>query len=85
MNTREALTIRFPSELLSNAKTVKSDRESFNDLVVNAVDREVRRRQGLQTLGEILQTNEEIFQRVGLLPDSTPMIRAFRDGELRRD
>ncbi len=85
MTPREALTIRFPSELLSTARTVKSDHESFNDLVVNAVDREVRRRQGLQTLDEILQTNEEIFQRVGLLPDSTPLIRAFRDGEARRD
>lgn len=85
MNTREARTIRFPSKLLSNAKTVKSDDESFNDLVVNAVDREVRRRQGLETLDEILKTREEIYQRVGLLPDSTPLIRALRDGEARRD
>lgn len=85
MSTREARTIRFPSDLLSDAKRVKADQESFNDLVVAAVDREVRRRQGLETFKEILQTREEIYQRVGLLPDSRPLIRALRDGEARRD
>ncbi len=85
MSTREAITIRFPSELLSNAKRVKSDQESFNDFVINAVDREVRRRQGLDTFSEILKTREEIYQRVGLQPDSTPLIRALRDGEARSD
>ena len=85
MRTREAVTIRFPPELLADAKTVKLDSESFNDFVLSTVEREVRRRQGLQTLEEIRKTNEEIYQRVGLLPDSTPLIRALRDGEARCD
>jgi hypothetical protein len=85
MNTRDALTIRFPPELLADAKSVKADSESFNDFVVSAVDREVRLRQGVETFAEILQTREEIFRRVGLQPDSRPLIRALRDSETRRD
>lgn len=41
---KEAVTIRFPSELMRQAKRLKSGKESFNELVVEAVEREVRRR-----------------------------------------
>ncbi|MEH2236951.1 YlcI/YnfO family protein [Nostoc sp.] len=38
---REALTIRFPADLLVKAKKIKEGNESLNDLVVEALEREV--------------------------------------------
>ncbi len=45
---KESVTIRFPSELMRQAKRLKSGKESFNELVVEAVEREVRRRKALE-------------------------------------
>lgn len=84
MEAREALTIRFPAELLSKARQVKAERESFNDLVVEAVEREVRRRQGLQAYDEILRVREAVKTSTGLQADSTPLIRSLREGTARR-
>jgi hypothetical protein len=80
METREALTIRFPTQLLSSARAVKAEQESFNDLVVNAVEREVCRRQGLQAYDDILRVRGTVRTRTGLQPDSSGMIRSLRDG-----
>jgi predicted CopG family antitoxin len=35
---REALTISFPVELLAKARKLKNDGESFNDLIVEALE-----------------------------------------------
>ncbi|MHC5822193.1 MAG: YlcI/YnfO family protein [Nostoc sp.] len=40
---REALTILFPADLLVKAKKIKEGSESLNDLVVEALEREVSR------------------------------------------
>ncbi len=80
---REALTVRFPAELLSHARDVKPERESLNEFVVDAVQREVRRRQGMQAYAEILRIREEIRAQSGPHPDSTPLVRALRQGEER--
>ncbi|MDM9585799.1 YlcI/YnfO family protein [Nostoc sp. GT001] len=42
---REALTICFPPDLLAKAKKLKEGSESFNDLIVKALEREIRYRQ----------------------------------------
>jgi predicted CopG family antitoxin len=42
---REAVTIRFPIPLLNKIKHLKDGSESFNELVVEAVEREVKRQQ----------------------------------------
>lgn len=84
METREALTVRFPTQLLSSARAVKAEHESFNDLVIGAVEREVRRRQGLQAYDDILRVRETVRTRTGLQPDSSPVIRSLRDGAERR-
>lgn len=84
MAVREPLTVRFPAELLSEARGVKSEQESLNDLVVAAVEREVRRRQGLQAYDAILRIRERVEAEFGLQPDSTPLIRSLRDGDERR-
>jgi hypothetical protein len=85
MAAREALTVRFPPEVLAKAREIKSDRESLNDFVVEAVDREVRRRQGFEAFAEILRIREEIETETGVQPDSRPMIRELREGIGRRD
>ena len=43
---REALTICFPPDLLAKARKLKEGSESFNDLIVKALEREMRHRQG---------------------------------------
>ncbi|MDZ8086003.1 MAG: PAS domain S-box protein [Nostoc sp. DedQUE12b] len=43
---REALTICFPPDLLAKARKLKEGSESFNDLIVRALEREMRHRQG---------------------------------------
>lgn len=85
MDTREALTIRFPAMLLNQARGLKDERESLNDLVVEAVEREVRRRQGLTAYEEIARVRERVRSRGGLQPDSTPLVRSLRTGTERRD
>ncbi len=78
---RESITIRFPSELLAQAKALKIDTESFDDLVVEALDHEVRRRQGTAAHERIRSRRRSILQRTGIQPGSTELIRELRIGE----
>jgi len=84
METREPLTIRFPPALLKEAREVKAQRESLNDLVVRAVEQEVRRRRGLQAYDTILRVRATVKAETGLHPDSTASVRSLRDGSERR-
>jgi hypothetical protein len=84
MTQRESITIRFPAELLAQAKSLKVDEESFNDLVVEALEHEVRRRQGLAAHERIRARRQSILERTGLQSDSTELIRELRSGEGRR-
>lgn len=77
------MTIRFPEELLDAMRDVKADDESLNDMVVTTLAREVARRRGLELFEEINRYREQIRARVGLQPDSTELIRAFREGRER--
>ena len=47
MEEREALTVRFPIGLMAQMRKYKSHGESLNDLVIKALEQEVRYRQGL--------------------------------------
>jgi len=85
MAQREALTIRFPQELLDGVRESKTNGESLNDLVVSAVEKEVRRRQALRLHAEIVAMNERIRARTGEQPSSVPLIRELREGIGRRD
>ncbi|MFN6482954.1 MULTISPECIES: hypothetical protein [unclassified Nostoc] len=42
----EALIIRFPPDLLAKAKKLKEGSAYYNDLIVNALEGEVRHRRG---------------------------------------
>ena len=80
---RESITIRFPSGLLNQAKSLKLDEESFNDLVVEALNYEVRRRQAIAAHDRIQSRRQSILQRTGVQSGSSDLIRELRAGEGR--
>ncbi|MBD2593529.1 hypothetical protein H6G74_04195 [Nostoc spongiaeforme FACHB-130] len=82
---REALTIRFPSELLAKARKLKDDGESFNDLIVEALEREVKRRRGWAAHQRILARSEIVKAKTGIQPASTDLIRSLREDKGRCD
>lgn len=82
---REALTVRFPSDLLAKARKLKDDGESFNDLIVEALETEVKRRRGWAAHQRIIARSETIKAKTGIQPSSTDMIRSLREAEGRRD
>lgn len=78
---KEAQTIRFPLELVKKAKQLKEGKESFNDLVIEALEREVNRRKALEAHETILRLRQQVKQRTGVHPDPIPLIRQLREGE----
>lgn len=80
---RESITIRFPADLLMQAKALKVDDESFNDLVVQALDHEIRHRQAIAAHERIQSRRQSIRQRTGVQPQSSDLIRTLRSGEGR--
>ncbi|MEH1871490.1 YlcI/YnfO family protein [Nostoc sp.] len=82
---REALTIRFPADLLVKAKKIKEGNESLNDLVVEALEREVSRRRGWAAHQRIIARSEIVKAKTGIQPASTDLIRSLREDEGRRD
>ena len=82
---RESLTIRFPPDLLAQAKALKIEDESFNDLVVGALKQEVSRRQAIAAHERIHQRREAILKRTGIQPDSSQEIRELREGHLTHE
>jgi len=76
---REALTICFPAELLATARKLKDDSESFNDLIVEALEREVKRRRGWAAHQRIITRSEIIKAKTSIQPASTDLIRSLRE------
>ena len=85
MEEREALTVRFPTRLLAQVRLHKSQGESLNDLVIKALEREVRYRKAWAAHHRIVARREEIRENTGTQPDSTRLIRQLREGEARDD
>lgn len=81
---RQAVTVRLPAALLEQAKQFQENRESFNELVVEAVKREVQRRQTLAAHQRIVARSAAIEQQTGVQPSSLELIRQLREGEGRR-
>ncbi len=80
---RESITIRFPSGLLAQSKALKVDEESFNDLVVKALDHEVHRRQAIAAHDRIRSRRQTILHRTGVQPGSADLISELRSGKGR--
>jgi len=81
---RQAVTVRLPADLLKQAKRFQLNRESFNELVVEAVMREVQRRQALAAHQRIVARSAEVEEQTGIQPSSLELIRQMREGEGRR-
>ena len=81
---REAVTIRFPADLLAKARNLKDGSESFNDLVVKAVEQEVRRRRAWAAHKRIIARSEAVKAKTGIQPASWDLIRSLREGDKRR-
>jgi len=78
------VTIRFPKAVLTAARKTKGKDESFNDLVVRAVEREAKRRDGVRLFDELIAARDRIWAKAGIQPSSAPLIRAMREGRERR-
>jgi hypothetical protein len=83
MDTRTALTIRFPSELLVGMRESRATDESLNGFVLAAVDREVRRRQAMQSHQRIVAIREEVETATGRQPGAARVVRELREGSAR--
>lgn len=81
---RQAVTVRLPADLLERAKQFQLNRESFNELVVEAIMREVQRRQALAAHERIVARSAEVEQQTGVQASSVDLIRQLREGEERR-
>jgi hypothetical protein len=82
---REAVTIRIPADLLEQAKQFREGSESFNEMVVEAIAREVRRRRSLAAHQRIVARSAEVEAKTGIQLSSVDLIRQLRAGEERRD
>ncbi len=81
---RQAVTVRLPADLLEQAKQFQASRESLNELVIEAIAREVQRRKTLAAHQRILARSAEVEEQTGIQPSSVDLIRQLRNGEGRR-
>jgi hypothetical protein len=86
---REAINVRFPAELMARLRAEsEARRESVNQIVVAAVEAELRRSQAERALQDILELGARLQDRARSTgrwaPDSTDMIRDLREGTDRR-
>jgi hypothetical protein len=82
---REAVTIRIPADLLQQARQFREGSESFNEMLVEAIAREVRRRRSLAAHQRIVARSAEVEAKTGIQPSSVDLIRQLRADEGRRD
>lgn len=82
---RTPVTIRFPKELIARAKALKNGSASFNDLVVKALEAEVRRHTWKDLLKATDEEREQTLREQGVLSDSRQLIRELREGLGRSD
>ncbi len=82
---REAVTIRIPADLLQQARQFREGNESFNEMLVEAIAREVRRRRSLTAHQRIVARSAEVEAATGIQASSADLIRQLRAGEGRHD
>jgi hypothetical protein len=75
-----ATTLRMPDELREQlADWAQEEGRSFNELAIEILRREVKRREALRTLDRARSLRERLRTRYGVLPDSTSLIREMRE------
>jgi hypothetical protein len=80
----QSVTVRLPAELIEQAKHLQANRESFNELVIEAITREVRRRKALAAHQRIVARSAEVEHQTGVQASSLDLIHGLREGEGRR-
>ena len=78
---RQSITVKLPAELIEQAKHLQANRESFNELVIEAITREVRRRKALAAHERIVIRSTEVEQQTGIQASSLDLIHGLRKGE----
>ncbi|NJM71529.1 MAG: hypothetical protein HC862_15600 [Scytonema sp. RU_4_4] len=73
------------SDLLAKARSLKEGNESLNDLVVEAVEQEVRRRRAWTAHQRIIARSEVVKAKTGIQSASTELIRSLRENKGRCD
>lgn len=79
---KKAITIRIPADLLTQAKQFREGNESFNEMVVDAIAREVRRRRSLAAHQRIVARSAEVEAKTGIQSSSVDVIRELRSDNL---
>ena len=79
----ENIGVKFPTDLVNQAQKILHENESFNKMVVEALEQEVRRRRAREAHETILKIRSSVQQRTGFHPDPIPLIRQLREGEER--
>jgi hypothetical protein len=82
---RVAVTIRVPPETMTRARSALVDGESFNALVIEAIEREVGRRQVMGAVIAAAAFRSRTAQRRGRAESSTQLVRRLREGSGRTD
>ncbi len=78
---REQYTLRLPSGLMAQAREeAAAYGVTVNDVLVDIITVEMRRRRAQGLLAEARALRERIAAQCGIQPDSTPMVRALREG-----
>jgi hypothetical protein len=77
----ESIGIKFPTDLVNQAKGIQKENESFNELVVQALKQEIKRRKTIESHETILKIRSLVKQRTGFHPDPVPLIRQLREGD----
>ena len=77
-------TLRMPEELHQQLKAwAREEGRSVNDLAVEILAREAKRRKGLQAIERLAAIRDRIREECGGLPDSVPEIRRLREERSR--
>lgn len=79
---REAVTIRIRADLLEQARQFLEVSESFNEMVVEAIAHEVRRRRSLRAHQRIVARSAEVEAATGIQSSSVDLISKLRSGSL---
>ena len=75
---RQPVTVRLPAELIEQAKHFQANRESFNELVIEAITREVRRRKALAAHQRIVARSAEVEGQTGVQASSLELLHQLR-------
>ena len=82
---QQAVTISIPADLLEQARKFRENSESFNEMVVEAIAHEVRRREDLAAHQRIVARSAKVEAETGIQTSSVDLIHQLREGEGRRD